>query len=109
MVTASSASASRRLVAAIRVGRDVRPAGSANRPIGARTGEGLTPSRRAHWIHGRYSQGTREAPCQARLEDPYWIERECQAMVRRTDREQRRRCRAMNAQWRAALKSLGLR
>jgi hypothetical protein len=75
---------------------------------GPRTPEGLARSRRARWIHGRYSQEAREARREARLEDPFWMAYARQAAIRRFERESRRESRRSLAAFRAAMRRLGL-
>jgi hypothetical protein len=67
---------------------------------GPRTPEGLERSRRACWIHGRYSQAALEARRQANWETTdaakRRFEREIRRINRRSDREVRRMTRAMD-------------
>jgi hypothetical protein len=72
---------------------------------GPRTAEGLARSRRARWIHGRYSQEAREARAAARLmREP--TEAEKQAMMRRWAREHDRAAPRSPAAFKAALRRI---
>lgn len=69
---------------------------------GPRTAEGLARSRRARWIHGRYSREAQEARAAARLAYvPSDAER--QAIMRRWEREEARLARKTLAALRRAL------
>lgn len=74
---------------------------------GPQTPEGLERSRRARWIHGRYSREAREARGKARMMQPP-SEYEIQAAKRRFAREDRRESRKRLAEYRAAMRRLKL-
>jgi hypothetical protein len=90
---------------AVRGKRRCRMHGGAS--TGPRTPEGLARSRRAHWIHGRESREAREARTAERwARQP--TEAEKQAMMRRWAREHERAARRDVAEFRAAMRRLGL-
>ena len=72
---------------------------------GPRTAEGLARSRRARWIHGRYSVEAREARLRARMMQPS-TEYERRAAMRRWAREDARSARKTLAALRLALRSI---
>ena len=66
---------------------------------GPRTADGLERSRRARWIHGRYSREALEARARARMMQPS-TEAERQATMRRWAREDARAARKALAAFR---------
>jgi hypothetical protein len=75
------------------------------RSTGPRTPEGLERSRRARWIHGRYSREAREARIRERMMRPP-TEAEKQAAMRRFAREDARGQRKSLAEFRRACRIL---
>ena len=73
---------------------------------GPRTAEGLERSRRARWLHGRYSREAREAAREARWNDPGFVESQRQAAKRRIERESRQEARRNRAAYRAFMRRL---
>jgi hypothetical protein len=72
---------------------------------GPRTAEGLERSRRARWIHGRYSREAREARAAARLAW-YPSEDQKEAIMRRWAREDEQAARKSLVAFRAAMRRI---